>query len=675
MCGIVGFRAFGGTRRTAGATVERMAALLFHRGPDDEGAWSDADSGIALAQRRLSIVDLSPAGHQPMLSASGRYMIVYNGEIYNYEELRSDLDSSSQIAWRGHSDTEVLLAAIERWGLKGALGRCTGMFAIALWDKQERKLFLARDRIGEKPLYYGWVGDAFVFGSELKAFAGFPTWSPIIDRDSVALLMRHNYIPAPYTIYKGINKLRPGHVLELSDQAYRNRTPHVEPYWRAADAAERGRAAPFSGNKEDAVEALDSLLRQSLRGQMMADVPLGAFLSGGVDSSTVVAIMQSMSLKPIRTFTIGFHQPDYNEAEHAKEVARHLGTNHTELYVTEAEALDVIPKLPKIYCEPFSDSSQIPTFLVSQLARQEVTVSLSGDGGDELFSGYTRYKLADSFWNRLSRVPAPLRNAASSLATLPSPTTYDRIAGPLMRLAPMAYRRGQIGDKIHKAAELLSLRSSADVYRRLCSHWTTPEELVVGGNEKPTMLTGFEKLPELAGNVERMMFTDVVSYLPDDILVKVDRAAMAVSLETRVPLLDHRIVEFALSLPLQISRADNTPKWPLKQLLNRHVPKNLIDRPKMGFGVPIDTWLRGKLRPWAEALLDPSRLRSEGMFNAELVRRTWEEHLSGRRNCQYLLWDVLMFQAWHQEHSSAVRSNDNIKLKPKREASWIEAEH
>jgi asparagine synthase (glutamine-hydrolysing) len=405
------------------------------------------------------------------------------------------------------------------------------------------------------------------------------------------------------------------------------------------------------------VAALDGLLRQSLEGQMVADVPLGAFLSGGIDSSTVVATMQSMSTRPIRTFTIGFHQPDYNEAIHAKDVARHLGTDHTELYVTEQEAMDVIPKLPEIYCEPFSDSSQIPTYLVSKLARQSVTVSLSGDAGDELFSGYTRYGIADDVWNKLSRVPGPLRRAAAGLATLPSPAVYDRLAGPLMQLLPERQRRSRIGDRVHKAASLLSLKTSGDVYLRLCSHWSNPAEIVIGGSEMPTMLTGYEPLPSLSGNVEQMMYTDLVSYLPDDILVKVDRAAMAVSLETRVPFLDHRIVEFAMSLPLSILRAENSPKWPLRQILYKHVPREMIERPKMGFGVPIDTWLRGALRDWAEDLLSEHRLKSGGYFDPAPIRRVWQEHLSGRRNHQYLLWDVLMFQAWNvaqQDQSTAL---------------------
>jgi asparagine synthase (glutamine-hydrolysing) len=424
------------------------------------------------------------------------------------------------------------------------------------------------------------------------------------------------------------------------------REPRIEAYWSARSASEQARANPFAGSRDEAVAALEQVLKQSIKGQMMADVPLGAFLSGGIDSSTVVALMQSMSSQPVRTFTIGFHQAGYNEAEHAKQVARHLGTDHTELYVTEREAMDVIPGLPQIYCEPFSDSSQIPTYLVSKLARQNVTVSLSGDGGDELFSGYTRYSIADEFWKKLSRVPHPLRRATAGLATLPSPAFYDGLAGPLMSLLPERRRFGRVGDRVHKAARLLAMPSPDDLYLHLCSHWTDPASIVSGSREPPTMLTGLDALPDLPGNVERMMYLDLLSYLPDDILVKVDRAAMAVSLETRVPMLDHRVVEFAMSLPLPILRSQGRTKWPLRQLLYKFVPSELVERPKMGFGVPIDSWLRGALRDWAEDLLSEARLKADDFFDPAPIRLAWQDHLSGRRNHQYPLWNVLMFQAW-----------------------------
>jgi asparagine synthase (glutamine-hydrolysing) len=643
MCGIAGFLGSVATAGQDASVMRRMADLLRHRGPDDDGVWADLDGEIALAQRRLSIIDLSPAGHQPMFSACQRYVIVFNGEIYNYADIRRKLEAEGVGAWRGHSDTEVFLEAIARWGLKPSLNACIGMFAFALWDRRERKLVLARDRLGEKPLYYGRIGRSFAFASELKAFRGHPSWNPEVDRNAVALLMRYNCVPAPYSIYKNVFKLRPGHLLVLADG---EREPSVEAYWSPRDAADRAAADPFKGSRDEAVTELEALLRQSIKGQMISDVPLGAFLSGGIDSSTVVALMQAMSAQPVRTFTIGFDQPGYNEAEHAKQVARHLGTDHTELYVSEREAMDVIPNLPEIYCEPFSDSSQIPTHLVSKLARTKVTVSLSGDGGDELFSGYSRYALADRYWNKLTRFPRSLRRATAGLATIPSPKFYDRLAAPLMPLLPERHRHGRVGDKVHKAAQLLALQTADDVYQHLCSHWTDPASIVLGSREPPTMLTGLDELPNLPGSVERMMYMDLTSYLPDDILAKVDRAAMAVGLETRVPMLDHRLVEFAMSLPLGILRAEGQSKWPLKQLLYKYVPKDFFERPKMGFGIPIDSWLRGQLRDWAEDLLSERRLKAGGIFDVAPVRAVWHDHLSGRRNFQYLLWDVLMFQAW-----------------------------
>ncbi|MBZ9756911.1 asparagine synthase (glutamine-hydrolyzing) [Mesorhizobium sp. ESP6-5] len=650
MCGIVGI--VGGAAATSGGSlsVRRMADMIRHRGPDGDGVWTDAEAGVAISQRRLAIIDLSSAGAQPMISHSGRYVIVFNGEIYNHGEIRAHLDREfGAHSWRGHSDTETFLAAIEELGTKKALGLAAGMFAFGLWDRRGRTLTLGRDRLGEKPIYYGRIGKAFAFASELKAFQPLPDWRPDIDRNALALLMRHNYIPAPYSIYQGIRKLRPGHVLVLSDPM---REPHVESYWSAKEVAEQGQRDTFQGSPDEAVDEVERHLRRALEGQMIADVPLGAFLSGGIDSSSVVAVMQSISSRPVRTFTIGFDQMGYNEANHAQQVAHHLGTDHTELYLSERDALDVVPQLPGIYCEPFSDSSQIPTFLVSKLARGSVTVALSGDGGDELFSGYTRYALADTVWNKLSRIPMSLRRASANLATLPPPGLYNSVAGGLMPLLPQRFRRERVGDKIHKAASVLSLQTMDEVYRRLCSHWE-PTEIIPDAAEPPTMLTGLEALPSLPGNVERMMYIDMMSYLPDDILVKVDRAAMAVGLETRVPLLDHRLISFAFSLPLSILRAGGQTKWPLRQLLYRHVPKALVERPKMGFGVPIDAWLRGALREWAEALLDERRLREDGFFRPDAIRRAWSEHLSGRRNNQYLLWDVLMFQSWREAAQGA----------------------
>ncbi len=632
--------------------ARRMADTLVHRGPDDEGVWVDAKAGVALGHRRLAILDLSPQGHQPMESAAGRYVIACNGEIYNFQVLRGELDGASggTIPWRGHSDTEVMLAAFEAWGIKEALKRFVGMFAFALWDRKNTVLHLARDRMGEKPLYYGWSNGAFLFGSELKALRAYPAFGAEVDRGAIVLLLRHNYIPAPYTIYQGIRKLPPGALVTLTrEQAQRREEPSVSRYWSLRDVAERGIAQREALDDTEAVERLDGLLREAVAHQMVADVPLGAFLSGGVDSSTVVALMQAQSARPVKTFTIGFAEEGYNEAVHAKAVAQHLGTDHTELYVTPEEAMAVIPRLPELYDEPFSDSSQIPTFLVSRLARSAVTVSLSGDAGDELFGGYNRYLLGSAIWRRVGPIPRLVRSALSRGITAIPPGSWDSLYQGIEPLLPRALRYPAFGDKAHKLASVLAVNSPEDLYRRLVSHWTEPDSVVVGASEPPTRLTDPDYPDNLTDFTERMMWLDALSYLPDDILVKVDRAAMGVSLESRVPLLDHRVVEWAWQLPLDMKVRDGQSKWILRQVLYRYVPRKLIERPKMGFGIPLDAWLRGPLRDWAEALLDESRLRREGYLDPRSIREKWREHLSGTRNWQYHLWDVLMFQAWLEQ--------------------------
>ena len=612
-----------------------MCNAISYRGPDTEGYWVDPKECVGLGHRRLAIMDLSDAGHQPMMSPSGRYVLVLNGEIYNHSVLRLELEKSGALgavlrSWRGHSDTETLLAGFDAWGIESTLQRAIGMFAFAVWDKHTRTLTLVRDRLGEKPLYYGWQGQgsqaAFLFGSELSALRRHPAFAADISRDALAMYMFHNCIGGAHSIYSGIYKLAPGHMVSVS-----------------LDAPESV-AQPFAGSPDEAVDALEVLLRDAVHQQMMADVPLGAFLSGGIDSSTVVALMQAQSNRPVRTFSIGFHEAGYNEAQHAKAVAQHLGTDHTELYITAQQALDVIPKLPSLYSEPFADSSQIPTFLISQLARQHVTVSLSGDAGDELFCGYNRYQMTAGLWSKLSRIPRPLRQMAAGMITAVPPAVWDKLGSVL----PIS----RVGDKLHKGAAVLGSRSVADLYRGMVSHWAEPANVVLGAKEFTSVLTG--AAPNLQGlnDVERMMALDMLSYLPDDILAKVDRAAMGVSLETRVPFLDHRVVEFAWSLPLQYKLRNGVTKWPLRQVLYRHVPRELIERPKMGFGVPIDQWLRGPLRDWAESLLSESRLRQEGFFDPAPIRRKWAEHLSGQRNWQYHLWDVLMFQAWLEENHS-----------------------
>jgi asparagine synthase (glutamine-hydrolysing) len=644
MCGIAGMLADVHLERAHLAPVaSAMADAIRHRGPDDSGVWTDPETGIALAHRRLSIIDVSPAGHQPMLSADGRYVIAYNGEIYNYADLRAELERDGTAPfWRGHSDTEVLLAAISAHGLERAISQVVGMFAFALWDRRERTLHLVRDRLGEKPLYYGWAGDSFVFGSELKALRAHPQWNAEIDRGALALLMRHNYIPAPYSIYRGISKLAPAQILTLRPGT---REPKLATYWSAIYVAERGYASPFDAAQETLGGELESLLRDAVRRQMVADVPLGAFLSGGIDSSTVVALMQAQSSRPVKTFTIGFREAGYDEAQHAKAIARHLGTEHTELYVTSQQARDVIPRLPAIFDEPFADSSQIPTYLVSQLARGQVTVALSGDGGDELFAGYNRYLLSQRLWSRLNRAPVPLRKLAARMLTSIAPGRWNAALLPLLALAPKRYRVALPGDKLHKLAGILSHTSFESLYRELVSHWTDPTHVVHVDAEPPTALDASGRLA-LSDPVARMMLLDLITYLPGDILTKVDRAAMSVSLETRIPLLDHRVVEFAWKVPLACKIDHSGTKSLLRKVLYRHVPRELIDRPKMGFGVPIDEWLRGPLREWAEELLDESRLRREGYLNPEPIRMRWTEHVGGRRSWHYPLWNVLMFQSW-----------------------------
>jgi asparagine synthase (glutamine-hydrolysing) len=649
MCGIAGaFLRGAGSRADLDPVVNAMACAIEHRGPDDSGVFIDERAGLSLGFRRLSIIDLSPAGHQPMQSASGRFVLIYNGEVYNYEAIRAELEGDGPIAWRGHSDTEVMLAAVERWGLDGALSRFIGMFAIALWDRAEQTLHLIRDRLGVKPLYYSFAGEAVLFGSELKAIAAHPRFHGEIDRDVVGLYARYSYVPAPYTIYRDTWKLPPGCVLSVKLDGV---CPEPRAYWDLQEVAPRAIASRFRGNDDDALEALDALVADAVRLRMVADVPLGVFLSGGIDSSLIAAAMQAQNSSPVKTFSIGFRESLYDEAQYAAAVARHLGTAHTELYVTPREAQDVIPLLPRMYDEPFADSSQIPTYLVSKLARQSVTVSLSGDGGDELFAGYHRYFLGQKLLRGVARVPRALRPPAGAALRAVPVWMWNRLLSPESRIMPRALRRDRAGERLHKFARAMNDRSDDALYYEIVSQWSN---VVPGARPLPIAITSRAARAPIADTIERMMFFDQLSYLPDDILVKVDRASMAVSLEAREPLLDHRLVELAWSLPLSMKIRDGKGKWILRKLLTRYVPEALIERPKMGFGLPIDQWLRGPLRGWAEELLDARRLSQDGYFDAHEVRAKWDEHLGGRGEWQQPLWTILMFQAWLAERRASV---------------------
>lgn len=654
MCGFTGFLSADAIAETS-AILPRMLDTIERRGPDDAGYWMDPSAGIALGHRRLAILDLSAAGFQPMASSSGRFMLAFNGEIYNHLDLRLELQRSGRAPkWRGHSDTETLTAGFDAWGVQATIEKCVGMFAFGLWDKSSRMLTLGRDRLGEKPLYYGWQGQGggatFLFGSELRALKAHPVFDAVVDRSALTLLLRYGYIPAPFSIYAGISKLRPGCLLTLSLE---EPVPKVVTYWSGQEKVKQGLSQPFVGSPEQAVDSLEILLKDSVRGQMMADVPLGAFLSGGVDSSTIVALMQTVAKEQggpaAKTFTIGFDSTRHNEAEYAKAVAGHLGTDHTELYVSSKHALDIIPKLPSLYSEPFADSSQIPTFLVSEMARSHVTVTLSGDAGDELFGGYTRYVVAHEAWKRMGKVPSIVRSAAARTLTGLPVSAWNRLLTPVQGLLSGKLAGSNLGDKIHKGAALLDSNSPMELYRRMVSSWVDPSAVVIGGVEPCSALTESIWTPDTGNFLDYMMELDMLTYLPDDILCKVDRAAMGVSLETRVPMLDHRVVEFAWTLPQDYKVRNGVGKWPLRELLYRHVPRALIERSKMGFGIPLDVWLRGPLRIWAEELLSEARLLREGYFHPAPIRKKWAEHLGGQRNWAHYMWPVLMFQAWLDE--------------------------
>jgi asparagine synthase (glutamine-hydrolysing) len=651
MCGIAGFMA--STWPDAIESIgSRMADAIAHRGPDDSGIWTDPAAGVCLAHRRLAIIDLSPAGHQPMISRNGRFVLVFNGEIYNHIDIREELEASgSCVSWRGRSDTETLLAAFEYWNVDAVLPRVVGMFAFALWDRAERRLTLARDRFGEKPLYYGWVGDgaerAFIFGSELKALLRYPTFANSISRNALALYTQLCVIPAPYSIYEDVSKLPSGSLLTLDAKNLARREVHIEPYWRLTNVVLQGLERPFERDCE-AVDALEEVLRSAVARQAVADVPLGAFLSGGVDSSTIVALMQAQSRRSVKTFTVGFEEAGFDEAPHARRVAQHLGTDHHEIVVTSADARSVIPQLPSLYDEPFADSSQIPTHLVAQCARTRVTVALSGDGGDELFCGYTRYLWARRVWAGVGWLSPSLRRAIGALIYV-MPDVLWNVSGKML---PSADRVVRLGDKAQRLAHRLqTARNIDDLYRSLVTEWPPDARLVHGADRVTIRLD--DNLGGVVDAENRMMAWDALTYLQDDILTKVDRAAMGVSLETRVPFLDDRVFQLAWQLPLHMKLRGGQSKWALRQVLYRYVPRELIERPKAGFGIPVGEWFRGPLRDWAEALLDESRLSREGYLDAKLVRQTWKQHLSGHYDWTARLWSILMFQAWLEKERPA----------------------
>ncbi|XCN72169.1 MAG: asparagine synthase (glutamine-hydrolyzing) [Candidatus Electrothrix aestuarii] len=647
MCGITGFlTSIPDTSLNMERIATRMTSTLQHRGPDNAGTWVDESTGIALAHRRLSILDLSEAGHQPMHSHCGRYAIVFNGEIYNHLELRKKLECFSIASspavheWHGHSDTETLLAGITQWGVEKTLYSAIGMFAFALWDRRERLLTLARDRMGEKPIYYGWQDNTFLFGSELKALKAHPKFQARIDRGALALFLRYNYVPTPYSIYKGICKLPSGTFLEIKAGKQKDKPT---PYWSLIEVAEKGIAEPFSGSDEDAIDVLERHLRTAVRRQILSDVPLGALLSGGFDSTAITALMQADHSNAVRTFTIGFNENEYSEVRYAQAVARHLGTDHTAVHLTAGDALALIPQLPAMYDEPFADSSQLPTHLVMSLARRHVTVALSGDGGDELFAGYNRYFLVPKTWSYLSRMPMILRFfLGKGLTALPI-EGINFLIGPLAKQAGIAFP----GDKVNKLGlRMQQVNSIDDLYVSLVSEWAHPSEMT-GCKAMPSNLHDERNhWPRLDDPVARMMVLDGLTYLPDDILVKVDRAAMAVSLETRSPFLDPDLIEFAWSLPMNMKIRDGKGKWLLRQLVYKYVPPDLVERPKMGFGIPLDSWLRGPLREWADDLLAEERLQREGYLNPVDIRTAWQKHSTGQASYGYRLWSVLMFQAW-----------------------------
>ncbi|UCH66680.1 MAG: asparagine synthase (glutamine-hydrolyzing) [Ignavibacterium sp.] len=651
MCGFAGAIEFNKQADDWRNQLISMASMLEHRGPDSEGIWFDESVGVGLAHRRLAIIDTSDKGHQPMISHSGRFVIAYNGEIYNFEILRKSLPNNNRV-WRGHSDTEIILEAFEEWGVERSVEKFIGMFAFALWDRKEQALYLYRDRLGIKPLYFTRINNSLIFGSELKALKTHPLFPNEIDRDVLELYFRFSYIPDPYCIYTDVYKLKPAHYIKINVEEFQDSSSMTVPhaYWVAKEKTANGQKNLFDGTENEATELLNDLLRDAVEARMISDVPLGAFLSGGLDSSTVVSMMQALSSRPVKTFSIGFGEEEFNEAVQAKKIAGHLKTDHTELYVTPDVAMSVIPRLADIYDEPFADFSQIPTFLISELTRKSVIVSLSGDGGDEIFGGYKLYQAGKDFWKKVGRMPGWLQSSMANVINKTNVKTWDKYLNKFSSLSSEYGSAGGIGDKARKFADLLPSQTPEQLYLKLLSHWKDKDKLVIDGNAPVTVHSDESEWPAYKDISLRMMYFDLISYLPGDILTKLDRASMAVSLEARVPILDHRVVEFAWSLPLSMKVKKGTTKWLLRQVLNKYVPAQLMDYTKKGFTVPIDGWLRTDLKPWAEELLIETRIKEAGYLNYDSINQKWQEHLSGERNWQFHLWSVLMFQAWLEKN-------------------------
>jgi len=651
MCGVTGF--LGGEKsynlNDSSPIINSMLNKIHHRGPDDHGYWSDSNKGVNLGHKRLSIVDLSQTGHQPMHSISKRYVVVFNGEIYNHIKLRQNLIKENKSSnWIGTSDTETLLAGFDAWGIEKTIAKCIGMFSLAIWDKANKTLNLIVDRIGEKPLYYGWQGrgktKTFLFGSELKALKEHPAFEKNINRDSLSLLMRHSYISHPNSIWKGIHKLEPGTILTIS---LNSSEPKLTKYWSADQVIKNRKLTNNHLSEEEAVNQLDKLLQNIISKQMLADVPVGAFLSGGVDSSIIAALMQAQSTSKIKTFTIGFNEDKQNEAHYAKKIADHLGTNHTELILSAADAKNIIPMIPSIYDEPFADSSQIPTYLVSKLARNDVKVALTGDGADEILCGYNRYRVSNKLWSKYNKIPYCLRKVGSqTISTIPA-----GVLNSLHKVFPMKNKSNNFSDRVFKGGRLLKAKNIDQFYLEFISYWNDPEALVINSKEPKTILNSNHEGTHKMSNIERMMYLDLLSYLPGDILTKVDRASMAVSLETRLPYMDHRLIEYAWSLPNEYKYKNGQTKWVLKEVLNKYIPKKLYDRPKQGFGIPINEWLKGSLREWAEELLNEQKLKEQGYFDVKKIREKWIQHQSGKSNWQHQIWNILMFQSWLEENN------------------------